>query len=69
MRIIAAAIVTLAALSLQTAPPPHQAIPASLGLTPVLELVTRGCSVGWHRGHWQDLSGQWHWGHCFPSWR
>jgi hypothetical protein len=69
MRIIAAALVTLAALSLQTAPPPHKAIPASLGLAPVLELVTRGCGLGWHRGHWQDLSGQWHWGHCFPSWR
>jgi len=69
MRIIAAALVTLAALSLQTAPPPHKAVPASLGLAPVGELAIRGCGLGWHRGHWRDPSGQWQWGHCFPSWR
>jgi hypothetical protein len=69
MRIIAAALVTLAALALQAAPPSHKAIPASLGFAPVIELVTRGCGLGWHRGYWQDPSGQRHWGHCFPSWR
>jgi hypothetical protein len=42
---------------------------ASLGVTPFLELVTQGCGLGWHRGRWQDPSGEWHWGHCFPSWR
>ena len=69
MRIIALAMLGAAALSLQAAPPSHKAIPASLGLAPVIELVARGCSLGWHRGYWQDPSGQWHWGHCFPSWR
>jgi hypothetical protein len=48
---------------------PKHAVLASLGLAPVLELVTQGCSAGWHRGHWQDSSGEWHWGDCFPSWR
>jgi hypothetical protein len=69
MRIIALAMFGIAALSLQAAPVPHKTIPASLGLAPVIELVTRGCGLGWHRGYWQDPSGQWHWGHCFPSWR
>jgi len=70
MRIFAAALMTLAALSLQTAGLSHKAaIPASLGLAPVVELVARGCGIGWHRGYWQDPSGKWHWGHCFPSWR
>ncbi len=52
MRIIAAALVTLAALSLQAAPFSHKAIPASLGLAPVVELVARGCGLGWHRDYW-----------------
>ena len=69
MRIIVAALVSLTALSLQTAPHPHKVVPASLGLAPVIELVARGCGLGWHRGHWQDPSGERHWGHCFPSWR
>jgi len=69
IRLIAAAFVGLAALSVQAAPTPKKAIPASLGLAPVVELVAQGCGLGWHRGHWQDPSGEWHWGHCFPSGR
>jgi hypothetical protein len=69
MRIIALTMVSVAALWLQAAPLSPKAIPASLGLAPVIELVIRGCGLGWHRGYWQDPSGQWHWGHCFPSWR
>ena len=69
MRSVAAALVCLAALSLQAAPIAKNTVPASLGLAPVVELVVQGCSLGWHRGHWQDPSGEWHWGHCFPSWR
>jgi hypothetical protein len=38
-------------------------------VAPVVELVTQGCSLGWHRGQWQDPPGEWHWGPCFPSWR
>jgi hypothetical protein len=68
MRIIALVMITVAA-SLQMAPHPYKASLASLGLAPVVELVARGCGLGWHRGYWQDPSGQWHWGHCFPSWR
>jgi len=69
MRITAAAMIRIAALSLQTAPYPLKAVPASLGLAPVADLIARGCGLAWHRGYWQDPSGQWHWGHCFPSWR
>jgi hypothetical protein len=69
MRLVPAAFMCLAALSLQVAPIPQKAVPASIGLAPVVELVAQGCSLGWHRGHWRDPSGEWHWGHCFPSWR
>ena len=47
---IAATSVCLAALSLPAAPMPKNAVLASLGRAPVLELVTQGCSAGWHRG-------------------
>jgi hypothetical protein len=69
MRPVATVFAFLAALSLQAAPIPKKAVPASLGLAPVVELVAQGCSLGWHRGHWHDPSGEWHWGPCFPSWR
>ena len=69
MRLVPAACVCLTALWLQAGPTPKTVVPASLGWAPVVELVAQGCSLGWHRGHWQDPSGAWHWGHCFPSWR
>ena len=69
MRLVAAAFAGVAALSLQAASVPTSRVPASLGLAPVAELVAQGCSQGWHRGQWRDLSGEWHWGPCFPSWR
>jgi hypothetical protein len=69
MRLVPAAFVCLTALWLQAGPTPKKAEPASLGWAPVVELVAQGCSLGWHRGHWQGGSGEWHWGHCFPSWR
>ena len=69
MRIVALAMLSVAALSLQAAPVPHKAVPASLGLAPVVELAIRGCGLVWHHGYWQDPSGKWYWGHCFPSWR
>jgi len=68
MRPFTAVFVCMTVLSLHPAPMPKNAVPASLGLAPVVELVTQGCSLGWHRGHWQDESGAWHWSHCFPSW-
>jgi hypothetical protein len=24
--------------------------------------------VGWHRGHWRDRWGYWHWGRCYLNW-
>jgi hypothetical protein len=69
MWLVAAAFAGLAALSLPAAPIPKKAAPMSLGLAPVVEFVDQGCSLGWHRGHWQDPSGGWHWGACFPEWR
>ena len=64
-----AGLMTLAVICLQATPAPSKVVQASLGITPLLELVTQGCGLGWHRGRWQDSSGEWHWGHCFPSWR
>jgi len=58
MRSIAAMIVYVVALSLPTAPKSRNAMPASLGPAPFVELVARGCSSGWHRGHWQDAAGE-----------
>jgi hypothetical protein len=69
MRLVPTAFVCLAALSLQPAPSPQKALAASLGLAPVVELVAQDCAFGWHRGYWQAPSGDWHWGHCVPSWR
>ena len=69
MRLVPTAFVCLVALSQPAAPIAQKAVPASLGLAPMVELMTQGCSLGWHRGHWQDPSGERHWGHCFPSWR
>jgi hypothetical protein len=68
MRPVAATFVWLAVLGLPAAPIPKKATQASLGVAPVVELVAQGCSLGWHRGHWQDSSGEWHWGQCFPNW-
>jgi hypothetical protein len=69
MRLVAAAFAGLATLSLPAASVPTSPVPVSLGLAPVAELVAQGCSPGWHRDQWQDPSGKWHWGPCFPSWR
>jgi hypothetical protein len=62
-------LMTLAVMSLQVVPAPNKLVPASLGVAPLIELVAQGCGLGWHRGRWQAASGEWHWGHCFPSWR
>ncbi len=58
MRLVPTAFVCLAALSLQAAPTAQKAVPASLGLAPMIELVTQACNLGRHRGHWQDPSGE-----------
>jgi hypothetical protein len=60
MRLVAVAFAALATLSLPAASVPTSPGPVSLGLAPVVELVAQGCSRGWHRGQWRDLSGEWH---------
>ena len=36
-------------------------------MAPPIELVAEGCGWGWHRHHWQDRWGNWHWGRCVPD--
>ena len=69
MRAVILAIVSgvaLAATSVQAAPAPTKALP-ELGASPPLELVRDGCGRGWHRHHWRDQWGFWHWGDCTPD--
>jgi hypothetical protein len=40
---------------------------APVDAAPPIELVAEGW--GWHRHHWLDRWGHWHWGHCVPNWR
>jgi hypothetical protein len=62
-------LMALAATSVQAAPIPIKATQVSLGAAPLIELVAQGCGWGWHRAHWRDRWGYWHWGHCEPNWR
>jgi hypothetical protein len=39
-----------------------------LNAAPPVELVREGCGPGWHRHHWRDRWGYWHWGHCVRNW-
>jgi hypothetical protein len=72
MRTIVIAFVcgtALAATSAQAAPVPAKVPPVERGAMPPIELVAQGCGWGWHRAHWRDRWGYWHWGHCVPNWR
>ena len=40
---------------------------APVDAPPTIEMVAGGCGWGWHRRHWQDRSGYWHWGRCVPD--
>jgi hypothetical protein len=42
------------------APLPNDPVLAPVGAVPSVELVTGGCSWGWHRTHWRDHWGYWH---------
>ena len=57
----------LAAVSAQAAPllPKQSAI--ELGAVPSVELVVGGCGFGWHRHHWRDRWGYWHWAGAFRT--
>jgi hypothetical protein len=57
--------VTAIALSLLAAPPPAgEGTAAELGAVPKTEMLTQGCSWGWHRARWVDHWGYVHWGRC-----
>jgi hypothetical protein len=51
--------------SAQAAPLAPSPAPSELGAAPPIELVDHACGWGWHRIHWQDHWGYWHW-HCVP---
>jgi len=57
----------LAAVSAQAAAPPPKPSAIGLGASPPLDLVRDGCGRGWHRHHWRDQWGYWHWGDCAPD--
>jgi hypothetical protein len=57
--------ITLAA-SASAAPLALKPAANKLDATPPIELVDHGCGWGWHRVHWQDHWGDWHW-HCVPN--
>jgi hypothetical protein len=64
-----AGLVALAAVSADAAPLAlAKSTVAELGISPPLELVRDGCGHGWHRHHWLDRWGYWHWGRCVPNW-
>jgi hypothetical protein len=53
------------AISAKAAPLAPDAASIELRAGPPFELVDQGCGWGWHRVHWQDHWGYWHW-HCVP---
>jgi cyanophycinase-like exopeptidase len=60
--------VALAATSAQAAPlAPRPQSQAPIDVAPPIKLVAEGCGWGWHRHHWIDRWGHWHWGHCVPN--
>ena len=72
MRAAVATFVGLAALvavSVHAAPISIKPTEVSLGPAPRIELVAQGCGWGWHRAHWRDRWGYWHWRRCVPNWR
>ena len=71
MRIIIAtfaSLMVLTAVSVQAAPlAPAKASVGDPGIAPPIERVRDGCGHGWHRHHWRDQWGYWHWGDCIPD--
>jgi hypothetical protein len=64
-----AGLATPATMSAQAAPlaPAKATTLVELGTGAPIELVRQGCGWGWHRGHWRDRWGYWHWGSCYPN--
>ncbi|HYZ42794.1 MAG TPA: hypothetical protein VE687_19525 [Stellaceae bacterium] len=71
MRTIAFTLVGLIAVAIgstQAAPlPPANTLAPELGVAPAIRLVRDGCGHSWHRLHWRDQWGYWHWGDCVPD--
>jgi hypothetical protein len=67
MRVLILAIgVGLAlAASAQAAPLALNRASIEPGAATQVQLVDHACGWGWHRVHWQDHWGYWHW-HCVP---
>ena len=65
--ILASAVSLASAASAQASPVWRNTAGIELGAAPHIELVRDGCGRGWHRDHWRDRSGDWHWGHCIPN--
>ena len=64
-----AGLLILTAVSGQAAPfVAKKALPPELSTAPPIEHVAEGCGPGWHRHHWRDYWGRWHWGRCVPNW-
>jgi hypothetical protein len=70
MRAVIAAFVSgvVLTVSAQAAPTPKATL-IELGAAPPIQLVAGGWGLGWHRHHWRDRWGYWHWGGCVPNWR
>jgi len=65
--ILAFAIGLAFAALAQAAPLAPKSASIEPGAPPSFELVRDGCGRGWHRAHWRDQWGDWHWGHCIPN--
>ena len=63
--ILAVALCLALAASARAAPLVPNPASIELGSVPTIELIAGGCGWGWHRVHWQDHWGYWHW-HCIP---
>lgn len=51
----------------QAAPLAAKANRTELGAAGPLVRVAEGCGPGFHRRHWRDRWGYWHWGRCVPN--
>ena len=69
MRALIPALVGALTLAASAQAAPLAPYPGSieLGAPRPVELVRDGCGRGWHRTHWRDQWGNWHWSHCIPN--
>jgi hypothetical protein len=69
MRALILACVGGLALAASAPAAPFAPNPASieLGVAPPVQPVRDGCGRGWHRNHWRDQWGNWHWDDCIRN--